>query len=500
MFDASFECSASTFSRIDRVQCQFGVNSGEGQIRGRDTSRQLYESYLMKLKSLVLFSAIAYLLTGCGSNSDDASSATVPVSVDPKSIPIAFKNTTRGVWADDQIYLEVVGFDGPGGDVNYVKPGASTRDGSVGIVRVGTTTDNNASDCLHNGSDCYPNYAFRLSDLKQGTLILPGNARYAGARIYMSFGKPLYMKVADGNKGIVQVNFDSPTDINTDTVFDWFEFAYDPYNKDAAGLPAPVAFGGNETMVDQFAVPIDFEVTTSTGNVIRRGVTLGSGSSSGAATRDALIENYQTSTSAPFQALVQRGSSGTVTRIKSPFHSADFLPGGTNANYFDSYMQAVWSYYKTTTLVHYDQPGEVGNKWVGNVVANASGVDVLRFTYTDAGTGKVSGPYEMTIPTTQELLEQNKAFPSGTTPAEIAMFRDLTAAVLRHVALDPTTWFDSAAYYQTAPYHEYSKFMHDISIDHKAYGFGYDDVADQSSVIILPGGQDAKSMTINMYW
>ncbi|MET8143914.1 beta-1,3-glucanase family protein [Sphaerisporangium sp. NPDC005288] len=60
----------------------------------------------------------------------------------------------------------------------------------------------------------------------------------------------------------------------------------------------------------------------------------------------------------------------------------------------------------------------------------------------------------------------------------------LCAALNRHVAgLSDAQQSDSSQYYKTAPANYYSKFWHDHAIGKRAYGFPYDDYADQSSFI-----------------
>jgi hypothetical protein len=60
----------------------------------------------------------------------------------------------------------------------------------------------------------------------------------------------------------------------------------------------------------------------------------------------------------------------------------------------------------------------------------------------------------------------------------------LCGALNRHVAqLPQNQWSVTSNYYQSAPANYYSKFWHDHAIDRKAYGFPYDDAADQSSFI-----------------
>jgi hypothetical protein len=58
------------------------------------------------------------------------------------------------------------------------------------------------------------------------------------------------------------------------------------------------------------------------------------------------------------------------------------------------------------------------------------------------------------------------------------------AALNRHVAhLPEPQWRDVSRYYQAAPANYYAKFWHDHAINHLAYGFPYDDYAEQSSFI-----------------
>ncbi|HEU4328620.1 MAG TPA: discoidin domain-containing protein [Roseiflexaceae bacterium] len=58
------------------------------------------------------------------------------------------------------------------------------------------------------------------------------------------------------------------------------------------------------------------------------------------------------------------------------------------------------------------------------------------------------------------------------------------AALNRHVAhLPQSQWSDPRLFYQAAPANYYAKFWHDNSINALAYGFPYDDYADQSSFI-----------------
>ena len=50
------------------------------------------------------------------------------------------------------------------------------------------------------------------------------------------------------------------------------------------------------------------------------------------------------------------------------------------------------------------------------------------------------------------------------------------------MAETPEKWSDAASYYPSdQPSNAYAKFWHDYNVDHRSYGFAYDDVWDASS-------------------
>jgi len=76
----------------------------------------------------------------------------------------------------------------------------------------------------------------------------------------------------------------------------------------------------------------------------------------------------------------------------------------------------------------------------------------------------------------------------------------LCAAFNRGVALNTANWYNPAAYYTNSTHNDYAGFWHQIAIDHRAYGFPYDDVNDQSAVKILPDANPPSSLTIGIGW
>ncbi|WP_245667080.1 beta-1,3-glucanase family protein [Actinomadura latina] len=72
------------------------------------------------------------------------------------------------------------------------------------------------------------------------------------------------------------------------------------------------------------------------------------------------------------------------------------------------------------------------------------------------------------------------------------------SAINRHVAQLPRSqWSDPSLFYQAAPANYYAKFWHDHALGHRAYGFPYDDYADQSSFV---SHRDPQYLLIAVGW
>ncbi len=70
------------------------------------------------------------------------------------------------------------------------------------------------------------------------------------------------------------------------------------------------------------------------------------------------------------------------------------------------------------------------------------------------------------------------------------------AAINRHVLADPADWKNPAKFYQAEPSNWYSRFFHEHSIDHKAYGFCYDDASEQAAFFSGKGQQ----LIVTLFW
>jgi hypothetical protein len=64
------------------------------------------------------------------------------------------------------------------------------------------------------------------------------------------------------------------------------------------------------------------------------------------------------------------------------------------------------------------------------------------------------------------------------------------------VLADPADWRDAAKFYKADPCNWYSKILHEHTIDHKCYGFCYDDVSEQAAFFSGKGDK----LVVTLYW
>ena len=208
---------------------------------------------------------------------------------------------------------------------------------------------------------------------------------------------------------------------------------------------------GNTTQVDAFGIPI----TIALGNQ-RVGI---------AESRRTLFEQFRKHAPAPFKNCVLGDR-----WIVAP-GAADFRADGPAAHYFAAYIDEVWQHY----AVEQKTPS---GRWTGQVVDGA-------LIFKPVGNGPT---YTCAAkPSTQDAF-------LGT--GVLATNAPFCAAINRHVLADPADWHSPAAFYQAEPCNWYAKFLHEHSLGHKAYGFCYDDVAEQAAFFSGQG----KEVVVTLYW
>jgi hypothetical protein len=209
--------------------------------------------------------------------------------------------------------------------------------------------------------------------------------------------------------------------------FDFIEF-----NIGRSSASVPWNFNGDTTRVDAFGLKTAIHLHCGDGTDVQRGEDYGTFLEDRAITfakylAEVPAEFLQTTQYAPYR-ITEPGASG-------------FGPGGPQANYYNAYLQEVWTNNNINTSV---------------------------------------------IPIPTPFLN----FASNQQP-------DLSAAVERHVAqtagtfsadgtlVNPNFWqtITSSSFYSAAPANFYAQFWHTHGIAGKAYGFPYDDVGGYSSDI-----------------
>ncbi|MET0255454.1 MAG: glycoside hydrolase family 64 protein [Luteibacter sp.] len=363
--------------------------------------------------------------------------AALPAHAD---VPTIVQNNTAGTFADNQIYVTILGKDPVTGNLAWVN-----ADGQLVPAAVG---DNDADGHLTKDGQNYPNRGFTLA--QAANLKLP---RMSSGRIYVSVGEPVYLKLlvaADGLLGFAGPNPQNPSDANNDVKLDWYEFTYND-----SGLWI------NTTQVDQFGFPLTLEVSGDGGFHKRVGIEQ---------SRAAIYSAYKAEVPPEFSS-----EADADIRIVAPGKSS-FDTGQPNEHYFDAYIDQAWADYATRPLT-IDLWGGA-RRFSGQVQGTT-----LVFNEVDLGNGAFKGgTYLVQKPTTQDVLEAKGSLAQGN-DEEKALETQISAAFNRHVISDVSKWSDPTAWYQGAPANYYAKFWHDHSIDRLAYGFAYDDAQEQSSTV-----------------
>ena len=349
-------------------------------------------------------------------------------AVGPNLLPVTVTNNTG---RSEAVYLYVLG----------------TMNGRMGYVNASGTFQN------WSGGSNPP------APAPDAAIAGPGNGgnktiqipRGISGRMWMSLGQKLKFFVTPD--GLVQPDMVNPTDPNRDILFDSSEFTYND-----SGLWL------NSTQVDMFAIPHAVTVTGSNGVTKKTGELLNNG-------RDTVIN--QIKAQPDFAKSVITRSDGTVLRVLAP--SKATAAGFMNASYLDSAINTAWSTYasKTLTVVPFgDQPSI---KFFGRTSGS-----VMNFTNTS---GQQVASFQK--PSTMDVwnCDGKLLAPNDNVVGPIA--RTLCAALHRGTLtkFDTQPAGTAADFYKQSASNVYSGIVHSQMADGKAYGFAFDDVQNQESLV-----------------
>jgi hypothetical protein len=345
-------------------------------------------------------------------------------------LPVTVTNNTG---RSDAVYLYLLGVNLSTGKLGYVN-GAGTFTNWTG----GQPTPVPAPDVSIPGP----------ANGASTTIKMPKNL---SGRLYMSFGKKLDFRLS--TDGLVQPAPWAGADPNKDILFDWSEFTLND-----SGLWL------NSSQVDMFAVPHIVSVQGGNGVTSKTGELKAGG-------RQRVIDRIKAQPG--FEKTVYTRADGTVLRVLAPGKAAD--GGQFSATYLDPYITSAWNAYagRTLTVVPFgDRPD---TKFLGRTSGN-----VMNFTDT---TGRTVASF--TKPSTANVWGCDGALGAPNDQVVGPIARTLCAALHRSTlgTLDTQPSGTAADFYKGTLTNHYSRIIHEQMVDGKAYGFAFDDVQNQESLV-----------------
>jgi uncharacterized protein YjdB len=361
-----------------------------------------------------------------------------------QTIPYTFNNNSG--YADNTIYVGMVGI---------INGSHVWLDCKTSTVKTMNTSDNTVTGPVYSGNmgpggnAMYANCFTRLSDIPNKTINIP---KIGGCRIFISFNSQLYLYFFGATGGYAAPNLANTTDPNQNVRFEIIELTY-----------ADNGLWTNTTRVDNYQFPMGLEVWGNSSFYKKVGELK---------SHAQIISQWKSTAPSEFQVCLNTSKE----IIQFPSKVSSF-----SANYFQAYVDAIWSKYAGTDLLF--NSGDAG-VWKGRVSGSA-------FVFTRVSDGQVATISNK--PTNLEAMEGSGVMASGGQWDKVVQAQ-VCAAINRHaidlnaVAGTTQNWGDETKYYITSPYNWYCGFWHqaDISYNKLTYAFCYDDVFDKSSTINCP--------------
>ncbi|MEV6492101.1 beta-1,3-glucanase family protein [Actinoplanes sp. NPDC051633] len=342
-------------------------------------------------------------------------------------------NVTNRTGRSESLFLYVLGVNLATGKLGYVDQGGAFHNWTGGASTPVPAPDVSIAGPGNGGS---------------ATLKMP---KGLSGRLYMSFGRKLDFRLT--TDGVVQPAPWAGGDPNRDILFDWSEFTLND-----SGLWL------NSSQVDMFAIPHVVSVQGGDGRTMRTGEVKPGG-------RQRVIDAIRATPG--FAKTVTTRADGTVLRVLAPGKAAD--GGAFDPAYLDPYIAGAWNAYtsKVLTVQPFGDRPEI--KYSGRTTGNV-------MNFTDAG-GRTVASFPK--PSTSNVWGCDGALAAPNDQVVGPISRTLCAALHRSTLgrIDTQPGGTAADFYQGSLTNHYSRLIHENMVDGKAYGFAFDDVQNQESLV-----------------
>jgi hypothetical protein len=326
----------------------------------------------------------------------------------------------------------------------------------------------------------YADYSVPLSDpLVTNGIDVDPNIAMGSTRIWISADKPIYFRVLTQNNdpngpvtGFVQPSITNPSDVNYNTVFDFQEFSL-----------SGDALNGNLTQVDMFGLPMTLQYASGSNTTTKVGIDQD---------RDAVLSGLNAALNAstlPADLVQAITAQGTLRALSVKDALSPYADKQAALNYFQPAIDQLWAKYPAGGALSLTL-STINATYNGQVTSDGM------FTFTP-----VSGSLpavKLAKPTSWNVFGSNGRLAPGNNELG-ALAAQVSAALNRGTSnLDSSQWEVPANFYPAAgPANFYARYWHTVSLGGLAYGFDYDDVGNQSTLINIT---NATQMTLTVHW
>ncbi|MGL1904136.1 MAG: beta-1,3-glucanase family protein [Fibrobacterales bacterium] len=391
-------------------------------------------------------------------------------------LPLLFANNSR--YSDDEIFIAIVADNAPG-----LHSAPVWYDIAHQTVRLISASDNTVESPVETDSWKYPEIFTKLSDIPDNTIAMP---RLTSAKMFISFKKMMYIHFHDAG-GYAGPSHSNLSDPNHGIRYETIEFNTSGYigsTKTAYDQEDGVTYNGvwiNTSRVDAYQYPMGVEVFgTDVGGVGNDYKKVGE-----LLEHDEILNRWNNTVSDPFKECYNEHKLPAGDGIiYQPSKIPEFGVAGEYKNYFDPYIDEVWTAFRSKKVRFSMFDEGLWEGWVEGDVFMAKQIEKKNGQPGDAS-GSIASK-----PSTTDVIEGAGVMAAG------GMYdknvQKFVCASLNRGIVNPDApdgefqdWEAADEFFKRDIYNEYVGFFHnpEISYNSETYAFAYDDVYDLSSTI-----------------